>query len=105
MTTRNVLGFVIVLIAAAGSVYLARSLTSVDAPPLTGDTPRRGFYLKSARILGTDENGKQLYEIEAEFAEQQANNEIEFQKKHDSALHKSLKKNNNRDWKIIDPPQ
>ena len=79
MTTRNLLGFVVLLMAAVGSVYLARSLTSVEAPPPAGDSARSGFYLKSARILGTDEHGRRLYEIEAEYAEQQANNEIEFE--------------------------
>ena len=79
MTTRNFFGFTILLIVAAGSVYLARTLTSVEPPPGNGDARRSGFYLKSARILGTDASGARLYEIEAEYAEQQANNEIEFQ--------------------------
>jgi LPS export ABC transporter protein LptC len=38
-----------------------------------------GFYLKSARILGTDEQGQLLYEIEADFVEQQTSNEIAMQ--------------------------
>jgi len=79
MTTKNVIGFVLLLIAAIGSGYLARSLTSVDAPQPSGDPVRSGFYLKSARILGTDASGNRLYEIEAEFAEQQSNNEIQFE--------------------------
>ena len=79
MTTRNVIGFTLLLLAAVGSGYLARSLTSTDAPAENGKAAGGGFYLKSARILGTDENGKQLYEIEAEYAEQQANNEIQFE--------------------------
>ena len=79
MTTRNALGMAVLLIAAIGSVYLAQSLTSVDPPAPTGQVSRSGFYLKSARILGTDENGRRLYEIEADFAEQQPNNEIKFQ--------------------------
>lgn len=79
MTTRNVLGTAVLLVAAIGSVYLARSLTSVEPAAPAGQVARSGFYLKSARILGTDENGRRLYEIEADFAEQQPNNEIEFQ--------------------------
>lgn len=78
MTARNVIGFILVLLAAIGSVYLASSLTSTDATTAPGDAVRSGFYLKSARILGTDEAGNRLYEIEAEYAEQQANNEIQF---------------------------
>ncbi len=38
----------------------------------------RGYYLKHARILGTGENGSLLYEIEAEHAEQKADDRIEF---------------------------
>jgi len=38
-----------------------------------------GFYLRTARILGTDDSGQLLYEIEAEYAEQTENNEIELQ--------------------------
>ncbi|MBT8077448.1 MAG: LPS export ABC transporter periplasmic protein LptC, partial [Gammaproteobacteria bacterium] len=53
-------------------------LTSVSEPPRNGEPLRSGFYLKSARILGTDDQGKRLYEIEAEYAEQQPNNEIQF---------------------------
>ncbi len=79
MTTRNVLGVGFLLLAAIGSSYLARSLTSSDAPPPVGDQPRSGFYLKSARILGTGPDGRQLYEIEADYAEQQSNDEIAFQ--------------------------
>ena len=38
-----------------------------------------GFYLRAARILGTGTDGQLLYEIEAEFAEQQDNKDIELQ--------------------------
>ena len=38
-----------------------------------------GFYLKSARILGTDVDGQLLYEIEADFIMQQASNDIAMQ--------------------------
>jgi lipopolysaccharide export system protein LptC len=40
----------------------------------------RGYYLKSARILGTGENGSLLYEIEADHAEQQTDKSIDFKK-------------------------
>ena len=78
MTARNIVGFIVLLVAAIGSGYLARSLTSEEEPTPPGESTRSGFYLKSARILGTDESGNQLYEIEAEYAEQQANDEIQF---------------------------
>lgn len=38
-----------------------------------------GFYLKSVRILGTNSEGRLLYEINSEYAEQLDNNEVEFQ--------------------------
>ncbi len=63
---------------AFGSWYLARPDTTRDSPVQPSDTAPRGYYLKSARILGTGENGKLLYEIEAEHAEQQVDKRIEF---------------------------
>lgn len=38
-----------------------------------------GYYLKSARILGTGGGGNLLYEIEADYAEQQDGDDIAFQ--------------------------
>lgn len=79
MTARSVAGFLLLLAAAVGSWYLSASL-SRDAEELTV-TPalQSGFYLRSARILGTAEDGRLLYEIEAEYAEQIAEDRVEFQ--------------------------
>jgi len=71
--------FIFLLSAGAiGSWYLARS----NAPTSEGDLPYRpvhqGYYLKQARILGTGEDGSLLYEIEADHAEQQEDDSIEF---------------------------
>ena len=64
--------------AAAGTWYLARD-TSDDAVDLVPhDAAHQGYYLKSARILGTADDGSLLYEIEAKHAEQEASDRIEF---------------------------
>ena len=71
--------FVFLLSAGAiGSWYLARSNSGNEASEPPFDPAHRGYYLKHARILGTGENGSLLYEIEAEHAEQQADDRIEF---------------------------
>ncbi len=69
---------VILIAGALGSWYLARpgELRDTDEPPY--EARHRGYYLKSARILGTGENGDLLYEIVADRAEQQNDKSIEF---------------------------
>ena len=62
----------------AGTWYLARDKGGDDLDVVPYDTAHRGYYLKSARILGTAEDGSLLYEIEAEHAEQEASDRIEF---------------------------
>ncbi len=66
-------------VAAVGSWYLAGSLQTPEITRTLSSSDSDGFYLRSARILGTDEDGNLLYSIEAEFAEQQKNKEIELQ--------------------------
>lgn len=78
MITRNIFGFILLLLIAGGTWYLARSLQTTEVTDTVGDKVAEGFYLKSARILGTDDNGELLYEIKAEFAEQNKNNEIDL---------------------------
>ncbi len=65
--------------AAAGTWYLARDRGEDDVDVVPYDPAHRGYYLKSARILGTADDGSLLYEIEAEHAEQQASDRIEFE--------------------------
>ena len=64
--------------AAAGTWYLGRDRGEDDVDPVPYDATHRGYYLKSARILGTADDGTLLYEIEAEHAEQRASDQIEF---------------------------
>ena len=79
MSARNLLGISVLLMIAVGTGYMARSLQKSDAPLRRTQIVKNGFYVKSARILGTADDGRLLYEIEAEYAEQQENDEIEFQ--------------------------
>lgn len=79
MNARNILTICGLLIVAVGSWYLANSNQKTEVTKTISDTTFGGFYLRSARILGTDDNGQLLYEIEADYAEQQENNEIELQ--------------------------
>jgi len=78
MSARRLSAILLLTIAAAATWYLAKSLVMTEIAETPGSIIRDGFYLRSARILGTDENGQLLYRIEAEFAQQQGENEIEF---------------------------
>jgi LPS export ABC transporter protein LptC len=79
MTARTLTGLILLAAAALGSWYLARSLTPPEVIETPGSILRDGFYLRSARLLGTDDAGQLLYEIEAEYAEQLGAVEVEFQ--------------------------
>lgn len=79
MSARRIAGFVLLLAAAIGSGYLARTLDDGPAPSATPATAEQGFYLRAARIFGTGEDGRPLYEIEAEYAEQQGDDAIRFE--------------------------
>lgn len=78
MSPRSVTWLVVLTAAALGTWYIARSNRPADVDEAPYDTEHRGYYLKTARILGTDTDGSLLYEIEAEHAEQQARDRIEF---------------------------
>ena len=77
ISLRSALVLAILTAAVVGSWYLVRQNRAEDnAAPV--DTAHRGYYLKSARILGTGEDGKLLYEIRAARAEQQDSDRIDF---------------------------
>ena len=78
MSPRNVIFIGILTMVALGSWHFTRSDQTTYDDDLPYDPPHRGYYLKNARILGTDEDGSLLYEIDAEYAEQQENDQIEF---------------------------
>jgi len=79
MNARNILTISGLLIFAIGSWYLASLNQATEITKTVSDTEFGGFYLRSARIFGTDDDGQLLYEIEAEYAEQKENKEIELQ--------------------------
>ncbi len=78
MIPRMMILIVVLTAAESGTWYMARdnSYYSVDLVP--HDATHQGYYLKSARILGTADDGSLLYEIEAKHAEQRAADRIEF---------------------------
>ena len=78
MGPRAIALLVLLTVAALGSWYLARDSRDSDADALPYSSDHRGYYLKSARILGTADDGSLLYEIEAAHAEQAAKDRIEF---------------------------
>ncbi|MCO4810652.1 MAG: LPS export ABC transporter periplasmic protein LptC [Gammaproteobacteria bacterium] len=78
MSPRAITVLVILTAAALASWYLARNNRPAEADERPYDTTHRGYYLKSARILGTGEDGSLLYEIDAAYAEQEAKDRIEF---------------------------
>lgn len=79
MSFRRISGMVLLLGAAFGSWYLSQVLKQEPAPRAASQMRHDGFYVRSARVLGTDDNGDLLYRIEAEYAEQHGETEIEFQ--------------------------
>lgn len=80
MSTRNLVGAILLLAGALGSWYLASSLAPSSEITETSGVRQQGFYLRDARILGTGETGALLYEIVADYAEQQSNEQIAFER-------------------------
>ena len=58
MNARNITTFAVLLFVALGTWYLASSLQPVEVTESVADGSGDGFYLKSARILGTDADGQ-----------------------------------------------
>ena len=78
MGPRTVTLIILLSAGAIGSWYLVRSNGRVIENNLPFESAHHGYYLKQARILGTGEDGSSLYEIEADYAEQQEDNSVEF---------------------------
>jgi len=77
-SARNVIAIAVLTAGAMGSWYLARPGRDDGSNIPSFDAARRGYYLKSARILGTGTDGQLLYEIQAEHAEQQDDERVSF---------------------------
>ena len=78
ISSRNIVLLIVLGAAAIGSWYLARDDRAGETSKVPYENVHRGYYLKSARILGTAENGVLLYAIEADLAEQRADQSIDF---------------------------
>ncbi len=78
MAPRTITFMAVLIIGALGSWYLARSNTPLPDDETPYNPVHRGYYLKQARILGTGDDGSLVYEIEADYAEQQEDGRIEF---------------------------
>lgn len=78
MSPRTLTLVIVLAVVALGSWYLARTNRAADPESIPYDTAYQGYYLKTARILGTDDDGSLLYEIEADYARQEAKDRIEF---------------------------
>ena len=78
ISTREVLVIGVLAAGAFASWYLGRSAGDDETQTASFDGASRGYYLKSARILGTGEDGQLLYALEAREAEQLGNNRVSF---------------------------
>ena len=78
MSPRIIVTIAVLTAAAFASWYLSRPKPGDDTDALPVDPVHLGFYLKSARILGTGPDGTPLYEIHADHAEQKEDGRIEF---------------------------
>jgi LPS export ABC transporter protein LptC len=78
VSPRNITVTVLLTTAALGSWYLARQHSADDGLNAQAQAVNRGYYLKSARILGTAADGSLLYVIQASHAEQRNDTEIAF---------------------------
>lgn len=79
MSTRGMIGFAALVLATLGSWYIARQLGKPEIIATKSNAISDGYYLRSARILGTGDDGKPLYEIQADYAEQIDGEDIAFQ--------------------------
>jgi len=76
VSPRNITVTILLAAAALASWYLARHNSQDEGPESAVEAVHRGFYLKSARILGTGPDGALLYEIQAKHAEQRGEDEV-----------------------------
>ena len=78
MHARNIVGFTVLVLAAFGSWYLGRDDATDEDQRVSREPISRGYYLKSARIFGTDASGELIYEILADRAVQLEDETVSF---------------------------
>ena len=79
MNARNVIGTGLLGLIAAATWYLADSLGTDGDETTDTELEETGFYVRAARILGTGDSGELLYRLDAEYAEQRGDTEVEFE--------------------------
>lgn len=79
MTGRDLIAILLLTAAAVGSWFLTRSLQGPEATDDTRSAFEEGYYFRGARILGTGTDGKLLYRIEAERAQQRNDQQVAFE--------------------------
>lgn len=78
MNAKRIAGYILLSGIAFGSYYLSKSLTLTEIEDQPLPALQEGFYLRDARILGTGTDGRPLYQVDAEYAEQRGESEIEL---------------------------
>lgn len=76
--TRDLLTIAVLAVGAISTWFLTRSDQVDESDTVSFDSAQRGYYLKSARILGTGPDGKLLYELRAREAEQLDDDQVSF---------------------------
>lgn len=75
---REFLTIAVLAVGAISSWFLTRPDQGSESDTASFDGAQRGYYLKSARILGTGPDGQLLYELQAREAEQLGNDRVSF---------------------------
>ena len=78
MAPRELLTIGVLAAGVIASWYLSRPHPEEEVATPEIGAGQRGYYLKSARILGTGPEGNLLYELQAREAEQQGENRVSF---------------------------
>jgi lipopolysaccharide export system protein LptC len=79
VTGRDLIAILLLTAAAVGSWFFTRSLQGPDEADETRSAFEEGYYFRNARILGTGADGKLLYRIEAERAQQRDGRRVAFE--------------------------
>ena len=72
LNLRTTLGIIILAAAAFGSWWLAQAPSDPDSLPLGRGVPPPGYYLREAKVRHSGPDGKLLFEINAQSAQQNA---------------------------------
>lgn len=78
ISTREMIAISVLFAGALASWYLGRPQPDEPATKRAVGDGQRGYYLKSARILGTGPDGELLYELRAREAEQLGESSVSF---------------------------